>query len=59
MDEFLAQLTAEHDIGFQSYWRQNSDYDCLALHYAESFLITLPLSQYNLNNTERDLPYLI
>ena len=34
---------------FESYWRQNSG------HYKEIFIITLPLSNCDLNNVERDI----
>ena len=35
--------------GFKSCWRRNSDsYDCMAPHYTEPFIITIPSSRYDL-----------
>ena len=36
---------------------RNSAYDCIALHCTEPFIITLPSSQYDLNNVERDVKH--
>ena len=41
--------------GFKYCWRQNSAHDCKALHCTESFIITFPSSQYDLNNVERNV----
>ena len=40
---------------FESRWRQNSADDCMALDYTEPFLVTLPSSQFDLNNVEGDV----
>ena len=45
------------DPGFESCWRQNSAQDCTALHCTEPFIITLALSQYDLNDVERDVEH--
>ena len=42
--------------GFKYHWWQNSG---MALHWTEPFIITLSLSQYNLNNFERDIKHQI
>ena len=42
---------------FESHWRQNSTHDCIMLYYTCTwpFIITLPSSQYDLNNVERNV----
>ena len=40
--------------GFKSRWGQYSAHDFMGLHCTEPFIIILPLSQYDLNNVERD-----
>ena len=37
----------------ESWWKQNSTHNCMALHCTEPFIITPPLSPYDLNNVER------
>ena len=44
---------------FDSHWRPNSSYDCMALHCIEPFIITCPLSQYDLCNVEKDIKHQI
>ena len=46
--------TGDLGLRFESRWRQNSAHDCMTLHCTEPFIITLPSSQYDLNNVERD-----
>ena len=43
----------------KSSWRQNSAYDCMALHCTEPFIIILPSTQYGLNNVEWDIKHQI
>ena len=40
-------------LGFESRWKWNSTRDCTTLHRTESFVISLLLSRYDLNNVER------
>ena len=47
------------DLRFKSSWRRNSAQDCIALHCRKPFIITLPSSQYDLNNVERDVKHQI
>ena len=43
--------------GFESGRNRNSAHDSIAPHYIESFIITLMLYQYDLNNVERDVTH--
>ena len=43
--------------GLESRWRRNSPHDCMALHCTKPSIITLPLSQYDLKNVERDVKH--
>ena len=47
------------DPGFESCWRQNSAHYCMVLHCTEPFIMTLPLSQYDLNDVGRDVGHKI
>ena len=44
---------------FESRWRRNSAHDCMMLYCMEPSIITFPLSQYDLNNVERDVKHQI
>ena len=44
---------------FESHWRWNSTCDSMVLRCTEPFIVTFPLSQYDLNNTERDVKHQI
>ena len=50
--------TSDHEVpGSNSAGIGNSTHDCMALHCTEPFIITLPLSWYDLNNVERDIKH--
>ena len=42
---------------FEAQCRQNSVHNCMMLHCIKPFIITLPLSRYDLNNVERDVKH--
>ena len=52
------------DLGSQGFrfecrWMWNSAHDCIVLLCTVTFIVALPLSQYDLSNVERDLKHLI
>ena len=56
------RMVSNSDFGergprFESGCRRNSAYYCTALHCTDPSIITLPLSQYDLNNVERDVKH--
>ena len=55
--EWLALLTGSQGPGLESFWRQNATHGCTVLHCTEYFIITPPLSQYDLHNVERDVKH--
>ena len=44
---------------FEFRWQQNLAHGCTMLHCIEFFIITLSLSQYDLNNVKRDINHQI
>ena len=42
---------------FESLLRRTSTHDCMVFHCSEPFIITLPSSQYDLHNIERDVKH--
>ena len=42
---------------FESCLRRNSAHDCKEFHCIEPFIITVPLSLYDLDNAKRDVKY--
>ena len=55
--DWLGFLTRSLGSWFESRLRLNLAHDCMTLHCTEPFIITLPLSQYDLNNAEGDVKY--
>ena len=54
------QVVRSLGLGFRSGWRQGGIQLTTAQHFvAQSFIITIPLSQYNSNNVDRDVKHQI
>ena len=58
--ESYGWLSSTPDLGsqgpvFESCYRRDSAHDCKMLHCIEPFIVTLPLSRYDLDNVESDI----
>ena len=53
----LALPTSDYEVLGSNSVEADSACDCIVLHCTEPFIITLPKSQYDLNNVERDIKH--
>ena len=57
--EWLVRLTSDREVPGSNPAGDRSAHVCMVLHYIKPFIVTLPLSPYNLSNVERDVKHQI